>query len=253
MTDAGLTSRQNPLIQHLRRLGASREYRYARGEFLCDGIRCLREAVSSSIQITAVLAAEHTDTLPQTLRDRLHIVPDALMDYVSPLKTAQDVLFSCAMPDTDVSVAPDGRYIVLDGVQDPGNVGTILRAASAFGIDAVLLAGGCADPYNPKTARAAMGALFRQRVQEVSADALALAVSRGLVLYGASVGAGAVDAREIDFTAASVAIGSEGGGLSPEVLSLCRERVMIPMEPRTESLNAALAAGILLWETYRGR
>ncbi|MDR2502103.1 MAG: RNA methyltransferase [Oscillospiraceae bacterium] len=245
-----ITSRKNPLVRHLKQLGASREYRLSHGELLCAGIRCLRDAATRA-RITAICALEpialpELASLPQTL-----VTPDVL-EYISPLKSPPGVLFSCEIPRYDAKIDPRGRYIILDGVQDPGNVGAVIRSAAAFGIDAVLLHGACADPFNPKTVRAAMGALFWQRIIETDDMALTAAVNDGLVIYGAALSDAPRDVRSVDLSSASVAVGSEGAGLSERILSLCRERVIIPMQPGTQSLNAAVSAGILLWEMYKG-
>jgi TrmH family RNA methyltransferase len=241
-----ITSRANAAVKHIKKLGSEREYRYAVGEFVCDGLRCLREAVLCESAITAVFAssdsiAEEFPTLPVT-----RVTPE-LLQHISPLKTAQEVIFSCKIaPPKPIDAA--ARNIVLDGIQDPGNVGTIIRSAAAFGIDTVILTGACADLYNPKTVRAAMGALFRQNAAALTYDELR---ALNLPLFGAALGGESADIRLADLSAASIAVGSEGAGLSDEVLSMCRGRVIIPMQPETESLNAAVAASILMWEMYQ--
>ncbi|MDR0838702.1 MAG: RNA methyltransferase [Oscillospiraceae bacterium] len=242
-----LTSRSNSAVKRVKSLANKREYRYAVGEFVCDGLRCLREAVMCESAITAVFAssdaiASEFPNLPVTR------VSEELLQYMSPLKDAQDVIFTCK-PKPSHPINADARNLVLDGVQDPGNVGTIIRSAAAFGIDTVILVGDCADLYNPKTVRATMGAIFRQNVWGTTASVLSVLK---MPLYGASLGDGALDIRETDFKNASVAIGSEGAGLSAEVLAMCRGLVKIPMEPDTESLNAAIAASVIMWEMYRG-
>ena len=142
--------------------------------------------------------------------------------------------------------------MVLDGVQDPGNVGTILRTADAFWSDGLFLVNACADLYNPKTVRASMGAVFRCPVWICTPERLrALLSVSGLALYGAALREDTVDARRADYTRAAVAIGSESRGLSPELLALCDQTLKIPMSEHCESLNAAAAAAVLLWEMAR--
>ena len=141
---------------------------------------------------------------------------------------------------------------MLDGVQDPGNVGTILRTADAFDCDGVFLVNACADPYSPKTARATMGAVFRRDVYQCTADELcALLQKCGLPLYGTALRNDTVSLRDAELSRAAVAVGSEGRGLSAEILSKCEKTIKIPMSPRCESLNAAVAASVVLWEMYR--
>ena len=143
--------------------------------------------------------------------------------------------------------------IVLESVQDPGNVGTVIRTANAFGVDAVILTGVCADLYNPKTVRATMGAIFRQRVLELPLAELRAALDEnGLPLYGAALSETARDFREIPLDKAAVAVGSEGNGLSTELLAICDGQLIIPMRPDSESLNAGVAASVIMWEMSRG-
>jgi TrmH family RNA methyltransferase len=140
--------------------------------------------------------------------------------------------------------------IVLESVQDPGNVGTVVRTAAAFDIDAVVLTGGCADLYNPKTVRSTMGAIFRQYVLETD-DMTGFLKESGLQLYGAALSDRAEDIRNAGVKNAAVAIGSEGRGLSARLLSLCEKTVIIPMTENSESLNAAVAASVVMWEMAR--
>jgi TrmH family RNA methyltransferase len=137
-------------------------------------------------------------------------------------------------------------------VQDPGNVGTVIRTAAALGTELVILVGGCADPFGPKAVRAAMGALFRQRVLELDLAALSERLRAwDLPLFGAALSASARDLRESDVSCAAVAVGNEGRGLSDAMLSLCEGEIIIPMAPGSESLNAAVAAAVVMWEARR--
>ena len=175
------------------------------------------------------------------------------MRSISPMETPQGALFTVRLPDTALPETLSGaHYLVLDGVQDPGNVGTILRTADAFDCDGVFLVNACADPYSSKTARATMGAVFRRDVYQCTADELcALLQKCGLPLYGTALRNDTVSLRDADLSRAAVAIGSEGRGLSAELLSKCEKTIKIPMSPRCESLNAAVAASVVLWEMYR--
>lgn len=141
---------------------------------------------------------------------------------------------------------------MLETIQDPGNLGTILRTANALSVDTVILTGDCADVWNPKTVRATMGAVFRQRFYEMERGEMRDYLARhGLKLYGAALSDRAGDLRRVDLRAAAVAIGSEGQGLSKELLALCDGELIIPMNAQCESLNAAVAAAIVMWELTR--
>ena len=245
-----ITSRKNRLIVHLRALGADRAYRREAGAYLCDGEKLLREALLSGAEVREVLYARAPETpLPDGVRT--YTAPEELLEYVSPLKNSRGPLFTVRIaPPSD---EPIRSAVLLENVQDPGNVGTVLRTANAFGVDAVVLAGECADPYNFKTVRAAMGALFRQRMIEAGVpEAVSLLKGAGLKLYGAALSEQARDVRKTDLRGAAVAVGSEGRGLSGELLRLCDGEIIIPMLPHSESLNAAVAASVLMWEMNGG-
>jgi len=243
-----VTSRKNPMIQRLRSLGAERQFRADRGEFLCDGIKMLREALLWHAEITAVLwADEPTETVPCAVQ---YCAPKELLDYVSPLKSAAGVVFSVKMPVWPLD--DPGRTLVVETIQDPGNLGTILRTANALGMDSVILTGDCADVYNPKTVRATMGAVFRQRSYSMTLEELRAFLTRhGKKLFGAALSDRASDIRSIDLSDTAVAIGSEGQGLSREFLNLCDGELIIPMSEQCESLNAGIAAAIVMWELTR--
>lgn len=248
-----ITSRSNPLIARIRRLERDRAYRRETGLYLCDGRKLYAEAVRWSAPVDTVLFTPGQQ--PETLSPAVRYVqvPEGVMEAVSPARTPQGLLFLCRTPEPVPPKTLDGsRYLVLDGLQDPGNVGTIWRTADAFGADGLLLTHHCADPWHWKTVRATMGAAFRLPVWEVEAEELApLLEASGLPLYGTALREDTVDIRSFKEGRAAVVIGSEGQGGSPEVLSLCRQTLKIPMEPKCESLNAAAAAAVVLWELYR--
>ena len=180
-------------------------------------------------------------------------VPDSLLQAVSSVETPQGLLAVCRTPAlTPPDKLTGSRYLVLDGVQDPGNLGTIWRTADAFGADGLLLVNGCADPWSPKTIRATMGACFRLPAWEADLETVrALLDGADIPLYATALRADTVDVRDVDLKRAAVVIGSEGQGISDEALSLCRRTIKIPMRERCESLNAAMAAGVVLWEMCR--
>lgn len=245
-----ITSRKNTVITHLRALGAESAYRVASGEYLCDGYKLLDEAVKSGAAITSILWKEG-GARAEIACDRQYSAPPELFDYASPMKNSPGPLFSVRRGVWGTS-DPVRSAIVLENVQDPGNVGTVLRTASAFSVDAVVLVGDCADCFSPKTVRATMGAIFRQRVLTLPHEELAPWLKeQGLKLYGAALSERATDIRKVDITHSAIAVGSEGHGLSRELLALCDGEIIIPMDARSESLNAAVAASVLMWEMAR--
>jgi len=245
-----ITSRKNPLILRLRALASDGGFRRAEGEYLCDGHKLLAEALDKGAEVRTVLwkSAPGDMALPPAVRQ--YSAPEALFDYASPMKNSPGPLFTLSIPPE-----PEKRFsraILLENVQDPGNVGTVIRTAAAMGVETVLLSGACADVYSPKTARATMGAIFREKIIRCTArEARALAERNGLPLYGAALSERAADIRALKLKNAVVAVGSEGRGLSAELLSLCDGELIIPMSPGSESLNAAVAASVILWEMAR--
>ena len=248
-----ITSRQNPLMTHLRKLASSRSYRKKSGEYLCDGTKLLAEALKWGAEVKTAVFSEGVDIPPLPDGVRAVRVSEELMRSVSPMETPQGALFTVALPEVQLPETLSGKhYLVLDGVQDPGNVGTILRTADAFDCDGVFLVNACADLYNPKTARATMGAIFRREAYSVTVEELfALLRKSGVPLYGTALRDDTVPLAEANLARAAVAIGSEGRGLSQQVLDECAKTLKIPMNPRCESLNAAIAATVVLWEMYR--
>ena len=248
-----ITSRQNPLCTHLRKLSSSTAYRRQCGEFLCDSPKLLQEALLWGSELHTVVVTAGTEAPPLPKGVRLVEVPADVMRSVSPMETPQGTLFTCAIHTEPLPETLAGRrYVVLDTLQDPGNVGTILRTADAFHADGMFLVNGCADLYNPKTLRATMGAVFRCPVWTVGAEELsALLKKSGIPLYGAALRGDTLDARAVDYNRCAIAIGSEGRGLTEGVLVLCDRTIKIPMSEHCESLNAAAAATVLLWEAAR--
>lgn len=248
-----ITSRKNPLLEHMRRLDSA-AFRRQQGEFLCDSPKLVEEALRHGARVLAVAVSDGVEP-PEGLDAsvRCAAVPPDVMASISPMRTPQGMLAVCRLPDTALpETLPGSRYVVLDGVQDPGNVGTVLRTADAFGCTGALLLPGCADPYGPKTLRAAMGAVFRLPLYAVGLEDLPrLLADAGLPLYGTALRHDTVDVRQRDLRRCALVIGSEGRGVSAEVLALCRETLRIPMSSHCESLNAAAAAAVLLWEAYR--
>lgn len=245
-----ITSRSNPLMTHIRKLTGSRKQRRAAGEMVCEGPKMLREALLWGADITVVLETEEAGPLPELPEGVRRVrVPRDLLHAVADTQTPQDLLFLCRIRDMELPERlPGSRYLVLDGLQDPGNVGTIWRTADAFGADGLILLPGCADPWSPKTLRGSMGACFRLPLWEAGLPELLVRLERDeLPLWATALREGAEDLRQVSLKRGAVVIGSEGRGVSPEVLAACGRALKIPMRERCESLNAATAASVILW------
>lgn len=248
-----ITSKANPLLARVRKLNSRRSFRRAENAFAAEGPKLLGEALRWSAEVEAVIAAPGV-SLPELPRGvRTVEVSEGLLASIADTESPQGIVFLCRGKPLNLPEKLGGRrWLVLDGVQDPGNVGTVWRTADAFGADGLILCNGCADPWNPKTVRATMGAVFRLPVYECplaeAADRLAQA---GLPLYAAALRDDTVDVRSVPLGRSAVIVGSEGRGVSRQALELCEKTVKIPMAERCESLNAAVAASVLLWEMAR--
>ena len=246
-----LRSRQSARVRFFRELARDADFRRENGLYLCDGEKLLQEALRSDAEICHVVWREkRTDEYGAFEKE--FVASSELFDYISPMKNSPGPLFSVRMKPDAAPEKPE-RVLLLEEIQDPGNVGTILRTADAFDVDAVILLEGCADVYAPKTVRAGMGAVFRQTVLRMALEeAVAYCRAHGLPLYGAALSPRARDLRELRLDRSAVAIGSEGHGLSAELLSQCDGELIIPMSGAAESLNAGVAAAIVMWEMCRG-
>jgi TrmH family RNA methyltransferase len=251
-----ITSVHNPQVQFLRDLQKAKNRRAA-GVFLAESMKMVREAIALKLCRTLVVDAkrceDYADLIAQAEANGCEVllVTGAIMQAISEQKTPQGVCCTVAIPQEPETVS--GRLIVaMDGVQDPGNVGTILRTADAAGFDGAILSGACADLYSAKTLRATMGSVFRvptKRTDDLAA-ALEAMKARGYAVVATELGGE-------DFYACCphkncvLVIGSEGRGVSAAVRDVATHHLALPMRSGAESLNAAVAAGIMIYEMAR--
>ena len=246
MMEQRITSRKNPLLQQVKKLLSSRKEREAAGLFVADGTKLLQEAARwwEGLE-TAILSDGVTAQLPEHVQ--VIRVPEDVMESISPMRSPQGALFVCRLPEKE-EFAPVSGMLLLDGIQDPGNLGTILRTADALDVPVVLLEG-CADPYSHKTVRASMGAVFRKPVLQESWETVRAACEKaGISVAVTALSDRAEDIRNADLSKMAVVIGSEGQGVRQEILDSAQAELIIPMNPRCESLNAAVAATIVMWQ-----
>lgn len=184
-------------------------------------------------------------------------ITDALASYISDTTAPQGLFCICRQPKERYCLAdlcPKGRYAALESVQDPGNLGTMIRTAEAFGLNGLLLSDGCCDPYNPKVLRGSMGGVFRLPLYEAGdlTQSLPALCEKGFCTVACVVDATAPAIQSLPLAAGTVAvIGNEGNGLRSQTVAVCSHRATIPMAGRAESLNASMAAGIVFWEMTR--
>ena len=246
MTEQRITARKNPLMQQVRRLLSSRKERETSGLFAADGTKLLQEAIKWWPGLDTVILADGVEaSVPE--RVRLIRVPGDVMESISPMNTPQGALFLCRLPEKKEFV-PEPGMLLLDGIQDPGNLGTILRTADALNVPVALLEG-CADPYSHKVVRASMGAVFRNPpVQVTWEDARCACEEKKIPIAVTALSSRAEDIRKADLSAMAVVIGSEGQGVRTEILNNARAELIIPMNENCESLNASVAAAIVMWQ-----
>ncbi|GIP54668.1 TrmH family RNA methyltransferase [Paenibacillus vini] len=258
-----ILSPQNPRVKEWAGL-LEKKQRDKQGKFLIEGIHLVQEALEARADIECVcyeaeagIPGELAEAASAGLDVEWIAVSEAVIGKCSDTKTPQPVFAVVRKAGGALQPLLDtagGLVVVLDGVQDPGNVGTIIRTADAVGADGVIVGAGCADIYGPKVLRATMGSLFHLPVVHGKlGELLPQAKARGIRLAGTSLQA-AVNCYAYDFTGPVwLMFGSEGSGLSPEVRDLMDDGLIIPMRGRAESLNVAMAASVLLYEALRQR
>ena len=241
-----ITSRKNPLLQQVKKLLTSRKERENTGLFVADGTKLLQEAVAWWPGLETVILSQGIEAdIPENVR--VVEVPKDVMESISPMQTPQGALFLCRLPEAK-PFAPKPGMLLLDGIQDPGNVGTILRTADALEIPVALLEG-CADPYSHKVVRSSMGAIFRTQVVQTTWEETKIACKQaGIPIAVTALNDTAKDLRNAPVHKMAVVIGSEGQGVRREILDAADNALIIPMNPNCESLNAAIAAAIVMWQ-----
>ena len=255
-----ITSVRNPAVLAARAL-QTREGREQAGLFLCDGEHMVGEALQSATQAVRALfvdearADAYARLIALTGKAEVYLAPEHVLAAVSQVRTPQGIAATVALPRPADPEAPGNRTVLLENVQDPGNVGTILRTADAAGFDACLLSPGCADPFSPKALRATMGSVFRVPVAAVkSAEETARALAdKGYAVIASVLNGEDFYQRERLPDRVCLIVGNEGAGVTPGTAAAATHRYRLPMRGGAESLNAAVAAGVFLYEiTQRG-
>ncbi len=256
-----ITSRENAHIKEYCKLRASKKFRDAQRSFVVEGIKLTLEAYENDVSIEKVFLTEHMaekyrEKLFELLNSGVTVlqVTEEVAKKMSDTESAQGIFAQCGKLDKFLSadkIEDSGVYLALSDLQDPGNIGTIIRTAEAIGVKGVLLSANCCDIYNPKVVRASMGSVFRVPffVSDDFCGDLKSFSDRGIVSYATVPDHTAKSITEVAFNGNGIAvIGNEGNGLSEEVISCCDEKITIKMKGNTESLNAAMAAGIIMWQ-----
>jgi TrmH family RNA methyltransferase len=253
-----ITSSANQRVKWVRNLQANRRARWSKKQFVVEGVRLAQEVINAGCEVQLVL---HTEELNARGRGQVNqlarlgaetkLVSNAVMADCSDTETPSGILMVVPFQELAIPENVD-LAVVIDAVTDPGNLGTILRTAWAAGADAVFLTKGCVDPYNPKVIRAAAGAHFRLPIFQSTHEKV-LDTMSGLQSWLAGTGEG-LAYNDVDWRVPSgLIIGSEAHGVGDKLRSMVKNRVQIPLHKDVESLNAAVAAGIILFEIRRQR
>ena len=254
-----VTSRENSLIKLVSFLQTSAKKRRESGLFVLEGLRICLDAMENSIRFdklivseTALLKQGDTAELFARNSDECYKIPDSLFLKISDTKSPQGIIAVCKITDRKSSeINPRGRYVALENVADPANLGAVSRTAEALGADGLILSSDGCDPYSPKALRASMGTLLRVPVFVLENFSEEIKKS-GLKSYACVVDKNAESIKEQEFCGGSVVIiGNEANGITEKTKAAADKRVTIPMRGRAESLNAAAAAAIAIWEMMK--
>ena len=255
-----ITAKNNPKIKETKALLTMSKERKNSGLFVLEGIRLCCDAIKSGCKVTNAFCTEAcVEKYAQDIAiikensENFYLVSNEVLKAISDTVTPQGVVCVAKMHQKDFEYEQGKKYIALDTVQNPDNLGAISRTAEAFGIDGMVIFGGC-DIYNPKALRASMGALIRLPVK--ACESLSKEIEKckemGIDTFATVPDRDAKDITKVDFSkGAFCIIGNEGNGVSKEIIALCDEKITIKMSGRAESLNAAAAASITMWELVK--
>ena len=255
-----ITGKNNDLIKGIKKLLSSSKERKDKGLFVIEGARLVFDVLNSFYRVETFLVTEDSYEKYKAqcdeminVADKSYIISNDISSKLSDTQSSQGVFAVCYMTNNGFTAEQGKRYVALDNVQDPGNLGTIIRTAEALGIDGVLVGGGC-DIDNPKALRASMGSMLRVNVNQIIDLEKELRVLKadGFMIYATVPDSSAKAITDIDFSNGGICvIGNEANGISENVKNLCDELVTIKMLGRAESLNASVAASITMWEMLR--
>lgn len=255
-----ITSRENPLIKQLVLLMENRKERNKTGLFVAEGLRLCREAAQSRLTVKTVLVTDtfmdkHSDEAKDIFDscDNVVLISEGVASKLGNTVSSQGIFCLCEMPRLSNEVQGN-KFIVLENLQDPGNIGTIIRSAQAFGMDGVVFVGNCADIYSPKVLRSTMGTVFNMPIYSFpsAVEAREELKKNGCEILGAVLDADSKKLSQIKFNdKCAVMIGNEGNGLTELAKDACDSFVYIEMSGKAESLNAAVAASVIMWEMQK--
>lgn len=250
-----ISSLQNPLMKKWRLLNKSRKERMEQGLFLAEGEHMAQEAVQCHAACALIVSEKTQEKFSSLLSCGLptYVLADHVFAALCDAKTPQGILALCSYPHETPISALGQRIVCLNGVQDPGNVGTILRTMDAAGFTGLLIDEKTADPYSPKVLRSTMGSIFRIPVALTKDLAATLSVMTEFEIIAGDLQGEAFFAERNCKENTCIIIGNEGAGIAPEIKEKATLRLKIPMMGGAESLNAAVAAAVMMYDDVRRR
>jgi len=254
-----ITSKENSLIKLTSMLQSSAKARKENALFVLEGLRICFDAYDNGILFDKlIVSATAYSKYPEDIKklslkaEECYKIPDSLFKKISDTQSPQGIIVIAKIPQkADFEIDKNGKYIALENIADPSNLGAVARTAEALGVSGIILSQGGCDPYSPKSLRASMGTLLRMPVIILKCFADDLK-NTGLKIYSCVVDSDAKHINEINFSVGSVlVIGNEANGITNETKQKSDELITIPMSGRAESLNAAVAASISMWEMMK--
>lgn len=253
-----ISSKDNELFKHLKRL-KEKKYRDEYGQYIVEGKKMIEEAFSENAKVKKVVVSQTyssendiSDLESKVASSDFFIVSDKLFKEISNVVTNQGIIAIIEKNEEMAISYNEGFYLILDNIQDPGNMGTIIRIADSLNIKQVIVSGGCVEVYNPKVIRSTMGAIYRVNIIEV--DDLGRVITemkeKGIKVYATDLNTNKT-IYSVSYDNSAVIIGNEANGVEEHIKNVATEKIKIPMLGKTESLNAAVATSIILYEAYR--
>ena len=256
-----ITSKDNEYVKHIKKL-KEKKYREEYKEFIVEGIKMVQEAIEENAKIKTIIICDDCKVQSSISNELMYeiakyncvYVAEKIFSTMSDVINPQGIMAIIEKPEnkeTEIDFSKD-TFLLLDNIQDPGNMGTILRTADSLNMDQIIISKGSSDIYNPKVVRSTMGAIYRIKVVEV--ENLARTVKE---FKKHRINVYATDLKtdksiyEVSYKKAAIVIGNEANGVSEEVLQEASDRIKIPMIGKTESLNAAVATSVILYEAFR--
>lgn len=258
-----ILSCNNPQVKNIKKLLTSSRFRHTEKKFIIEGARLCLDAYLSSVELLKIYftneAAKRYDKYLSKICSNVDkvLVSETVIKHISNTESSQGIICVCKIMDEETDfnyILNSNRVLALENIQDPSNLGTIIRTAEALGINDIVLSKESCDIYNPKVLRGSMGSIFRVSFLNLNdfGELIGKLNNSGFITYASVPTNGATSITNVDFKGkCAVFIGNEGNGLNKKTIDLCSRKITIPMLGRAESINAAAAANIIMWEMVR--